>query len=111
MIVSEHFLRRLGCEVTCAIDGQKAVEITRDQKFEVVFMDVRMPVLDGLAATREIRSREAGSGQRLPIIALTAGAMAEERESCFAAGMDDYVSKPFTDDPLRTVLAKWGRKR
>jgi CheY-like chemotaxis protein len=106
--VSTHLLRKFGCEVTQAIDGQDAINLLEESEFDVVFMDVRMPVLDGLEATRQIRRMEESKHSHTPIVALSAGALAEERERCIQAGMDEYVSKPFTDDSLRTVLARWG---
>lgn len=106
-IVSEHALARLGCNVTVAGDGLQALAALEAGAFDIVMMDVRMPVMDGLEATRELRRREKDQGRRTAVIALTAGALVEERESCFAAGMDDYITKPFSDESLRTVLARW----
>ncbi len=106
-IVSEHFLTKLGCQVAWAADGSIALELFETDRPDIVFMDVRMPVLDGLEATQEIRRREQLSGRHTPIVALTAGALIEERMRCFDAGMDDYLTKPFTDEALRSILAKW----
>ncbi len=95
-----------GHEVVLASDGQQAIDTWRCSSFDLILMDVQMPVLDGLRATQEIRALER-AGERVPIIAMTAGAMRGDQEACLAAGMDDYVSKPFElSDFLRTV-ARW----
>jgi CheY-like chemotaxis protein len=70
-------------------------------------MDVQMPEMDGLEATRQIRSMETGTGRHVPIIALTAGAFKEEREKCFAAGMDDFLTKPVEKEKIVSVLEKY----
>jgi len=106
-MVSTFALERLGCLVMVAGNGVEALESWEKNPCDVVLMDIRMPVLDGLEATREIRRREASLGSRTPVVALTAGALLEERSECFDAGMDDYISKPFTDDVLRDVLSRW----
>ncbi len=100
-------LERLGLEVLTAGDGQQALEILAGAAVDVVLMDCQMPVLDGFAATMAWREREAGSGRHVPIIALTANAMKSDRDRCVAAGMDDYLSKPYTGDELQAVLARW----
>src|SRR5690606_22637708 len=82
--VARRFLERLGLEVHIAENGQRAVEACANTEFRLVLMDVQMPVMDGLAAAREIRARE-GEGRRVPIIALTASAMTDELERCTAA--------------------------
>jgi CheY-like chemotaxis protein len=88
-------LERLGVHADLVGDGQQAVERTARDHYDVVLMDVQMPVLDGLAATRAIRDRERATGaDRLPIIALTARAMAEDSTQCTEAGMDGFVTKP-----------------
>lgn len=93
--VVDHILRDAGAAVTLLANGQEAVDLvtkeaSESSRFDVVVMDVNMPVLDGLTATREIRS----SGLKLPILALTAGAMEEDRRECLDAGCDEYLSKP-----------------
>jgi signal transduction histidine kinase/CheY-like chemotaxis protein len=93
-------LRRLGHAVTLAEDGAQAVAAWRDGDFQAVLMDVQIPVMDGLEAARSIRGEEAVRGGHVPIIALTAHAMAADRERCLAAGMDGYVSKPIQPEAL-----------
>ena len=91
--VARMMLERLGCRVDVAANGQEAVEMVELLPFDVVFMDCEMPVLDGFAATAEIRRREAG-GRHVNIVAMTARAIQGDRERCLQAGMDDYISKP-----------------
>ncbi len=97
-------LESLGCIATLAENGRSAVDISGQQEFDVILMDVQMPELDGLAATREIRQREVHTNTHVPIVAMTAHAMAGDRELCLAAGMDDYLSKPIRLDSLRDKL-------
>jgi signal transduction histidine kinase len=106
LLVSSHVIRKFGCETVCAKDGRDALELLSEHSFDLVFMDVQMPVLSGLEATREIRRREGGSNQT-PVIALTAGALLQEQQACFEAGMDDFVTKPITLDSIQTILVKW----
>ncbi|MDW8104863.1 MAG: ATP-binding protein, partial [Armatimonadota bacterium] len=105
--VAVRMLQRLGCQVDVALDGQEAVEKTAAQQYDLVFMDVHMPRMDGYTATRLIREREEGSGAHQVVVALTADAMSGDRELCLQAGMDDYLSKPFREDDLRAVLTRW----
>jgi len=102
-------LEFLGYHVDLAENGQQAVEAISRQRYDLVFMDCQMPVLDGFAATAAIRRHEAsiGTGHHIPIIALTANAMEGDREQCLAAGMDDYLSKPFSQEGLRAALQRW----
>ncbi|WP_375058285.1 response regulator [Zobellella sp. DQSA1] len=93
--VAMDLLRQRGHQVVLAQNGEEAVVAVAQAPFDVVLMDIHMPVMDGLAATRAIRAREADGGGHVPIIAMTASATKEDRERCLAAGMDDYVTKPF----------------
>jgi signal transduction histidine kinase/DNA-binding response OmpR family regulator len=105
-LVAGDLLIELGCLVDFATNGCEGVDAVEAKEFDLVFMDCQMPVMDGLAATREIRRRERGP-TRLPIVAFTAHAMQGERERCTAAGMDDYVTKPVTMAALGRVIAKF----
>lgn len=101
--VAVGMLHRRGHEVVVAANGREAIETLfadNSKSFDVVLMDVQMPVMDGLQATREIRQRERKSGRRVPILAMTANAMKGDRDACMEAGMDDYVSKPIESKEL-----------
>ncbi len=103
--VAVGMLESLGCKVDCAHDGSVGVEQALSWSFDLVLMDCQMPLMDGFEATRRIRSKEASIGrQPMPIIALTANALQGDRERCLAAGMNDFISKPFTMKKLREVL-------
>ncbi|MCX4247812.1 hybrid sensor histidine kinase/response regulator [Paraliomyxa miuraensis] len=104
--VATRMLTTLGCRVDVAANGREAVEMIRAIPYDLVFMDVQMPVMDGYAATAEIRRHEAGTGRRVPVIAMTARAMAGDRERCLATGMDGYVSKPIKRESLATMVHK-----
>ena len=104
-LVCQRMLESLGYEV-CAVDnGRAAVDACADDRFDVVLMDVQMPEMDGLAATAAIRIRERTTGEHLPVLALTASAMKGDRERCFAAGMDGYITKPIRRDSLFRSIA------
>ncbi len=106
--VARHMLEQLGCRVDVAADGRSAIECIRRAPYDLVFMDVQMPVMDGLEATRELRRKEKESSEHLPVVAMTAHALASDRERCLAAGMDDYISKPVRRRDLVEVLRKLG---
>ncbi|MGB6310289.1 MAG: response regulator, partial [Steroidobacteraceae bacterium] len=106
--VAVGMLESLGCSAHSAENGRLAIEAMNAAAYDAVLMDCQMPVMDGLTATGEIRRREQHSGSaRVPIIALTANAMEGERERCLAAGMDDFLSKPFSQQQLATLLRRW----
>jgi CheY-like chemotaxis protein len=106
--VAVGMLESLGCAAISVENGRLAIEATDTAAYDAVLMDCHMPVMDGLTATGEIRRREQRSGAaRVPIIALTANAMEGDRERCLAAGMDDFLSKPFTQQQLATLLRRW----
>jgi CheY-like chemotaxis protein len=100
-------LDMLGFHVTTASNGlEGVVAAAADPELDLILMDCQMPVMDGLAAARAIRKAE-GSGVRVPIIALTGNAMPGDREACVAAGMDDYLAKPFSLAALKAMLDRW----
>ena len=118
--IGNAMLLAMGCRSEVAEDGRAAVALMCSRPFDIVLMDCQMPVMDGFEATAAMRARETELNaelarvglprQRTPIIALTANAMAGDRERCLAAGMDDYLSKPFTKDQLRAVLVRWVKR-
>ncbi|CUI04244.1 hybrid sensor histidine kinase/response regulator [Massilia antarctica] len=107
--VATAMLDSLGLGVYCARNGAEALAAARTDGYDVVLMDCQMPVMDGFAATAEIRrhERECGRARTLPIIAITANALQGDQEACLAAGMDDYLSKPFSQQELAAVLGRW----
>jgi two-component system sensor histidine kinase/response regulator len=106
--VAVGMLESLGCTTDTAENGWLALKAMNTATYDAVLMDCQMPVMDGLAATGEIRRREQTSGgARVPIIALTANSMEGDRERCLDAGMDDFLSKPFTQQQLATQLRRW----
>ncbi|MBA5606310.1 response regulator [Duganella sp. FT3S] len=107
--VASAMLEGLGLEVRRAGNGAEALRAVQAEHFDLVLMDCQMPVMDGFAATSEIRRHEQqqGRARSLPIIAITANALQGDRESCLAAGMDDYLSKPFTQQSLGQTIARW----
>ncbi|MBP8137668.1 MAG: response regulator, partial [Candidatus Eisenbacteria bacterium] len=110
--VASGLLRRLGCEVDMAADGSLAAERCAATRYDAVFMDCQMPVMDGYESTRRIREHEAATGAaRVPVIALTASALVGDREECLAAGMDDFLTKPVKAAELRAALERWTREK
>jgi PAS domain S-box-containing protein len=111
--IGMEMLESLGCSVALAEDGAVSVQQVREEQFDLILMDCQMPVMDGFVATAEIRTYEqrlAAEGRpphRTPIIALTANAMQGDRERCLEAGMDDYLTKPYSRDQLAAALTRW----
>ncbi|MFN2267197.1 MAG: PAS domain S-box protein, partial [Desulfonatronovibrio sp.] len=116
-LVASKILKKLGHKVSIASDGEEAVQAFKNNSFDLIFMDVQMPGTDGLEATRQIRNLESDNiphlademldEKKIPIIALTAHALKEDKERCLAAGMDDYITKPITRKGIESLLEKW----
>ncbi|AGA72378.1 hybrid sensor histidine kinase/response regulator [Pseudomonas plecoglossicida] len=104
-LVAKGMLVKLGCQVQLATQGAEALELLEQDEFDLVLMDCNMPVMDGYEASRRIR--QSGRWPDLPIVALTANAMPEERERCRAAGMNDYLAKPFRREELLALVEHW----
>ncbi len=97
-----------GCRVSVASNGLEAFEMWKNGSFDLIFMDWQMPVMDGIESTSKIRTQEEASGRNhIPIIALTGQAMEGDQEECLAAGMNDYISKPFSLDDFAEKLQVW----
>jgi PAS domain S-box-containing protein len=109
-MVAAEMLRRSGYAVEIAQDGRQAVEATAREAFDAVLMDCQMPVMDGLEATRQIRTREADGGTHVPIIALTSSSMKGDRDDALASGMDGFLAKPVTAEALTSTVAHWTRE-
>jgi CheY-like chemotaxis protein len=103
--VLRQMLHMLDCRVEAVVNGREAIAAVAARRFDVVLMDVQMPDMDGLEATKAIRSLEAPNGPRVAILALTAHALEGQRERCLAAGMDDFLTKPITLEALTMALA------
>jgi CheY-like chemotaxis protein len=106
-VVARRFLERAGVTMGVAGNGIEALAILAREAFDLVLMDCQMPEMDGFEATVRIRALEAGTGRHLPIIAMTAHAMVEDRDRCLAAGMDDYLTKPIRREILLQGVARW----
>jgi two-component system sensor histidine kinase/response regulator len=98
-------LKTLGCEVDLASNGVEAVDAATKKNYDLILMDMQMPRMDGLTATRAIRALP--GHRNTPIVALTANAFADDRQRCIDAGMNDYLSKPVTPTMIATVLRQW----
>lgn len=109
MILAKALLGKIlpGAQILEAKDGEAALAVMAREKLSLVFMDIQMPGLDGLQATTLFREKEGATMDRLPIIALTAGALQEEKEKALASGMDDFLTKPIEPDKLKTILVKY----
>jgi signal transduction histidine kinase/CheY-like chemotaxis protein len=106
-VLATAIIKRAGHKIDVAVNGGDVVDALERGAYDVVLMDMHMPEIDGLMAARRIRKLESRNAS-VPIIALTANAMASDRQKCVAAGMDDFISKPFEPDQLIAVIEKWG---
>jgi PAS domain S-box-containing protein len=106
-MLATRLLAKLGCKVEVAENGRIACERTLEQNYDLIFMDCQMPEMDGFEATRAIREREQGGSRRTPIVALTANAMIQDRDRCLQAGMDDYITKPYSVADFERTLQRW----
>lgn len=110
VLLAQRLLEKGGYRVVVASNGRDGVEAAKQQLFDVIFMDVQMPFLDGREATMEIRRLEGWAGQ-VPIVAFTASVMTHETRQCFEAGMDDFIGKPFRMDQLVEKCRYWINRR
>ena len=112
--VAARLLQQLGCQTDVAASGREALARLDAQPYDLIFMDVMMPEMDGLQATREIRLRQKDVARHpnyaspIAIVAMTAGAMSDDRERCSDAGMDDYLAKPVRLEGVRSMIERWG---
>lgn len=106
-LVASHFLTALGCRFRVSADGKEAVDAMLSEPFDAILMDVQLPIMDGLEATRIIRSNNEPTIRDVVIVAMTANALADERVACFDAGMNDYLTKPVSQADLARMLEKW----
>ena len=102
-------LEKLGCRVDAVANGREALEALTHIAYDLVFMDCQMPEMDGYEATTTFRAHEVSGGTHVPIIAMTAYAMPDDRERCLQAGMDDYIKKPVNAEVLQAIVQQWGR--
>jgi two-component system, sensor histidine kinase and response regulator len=109
--IARRLLEKRGHTVVVVADGRAALERLQQEQFDVVLMDVQMPIMDGVEATAAIRAREQQTGDWLPVVAMTAHAMKGDREKYLAAGMDGYISKPVQKEALWEVVEDFGRKK
>ncbi len=105
-MVATGLLKKLGYQCVVANNGKEAIEQVIAQSFDLVLMDMQMPVMDGITATRKIRALDHPAAS-VAIVAITANAMLEDREACFSAGMNDFLSKPFNKEDLAEKVAHW----
>jgi CheY-like chemotaxis protein len=108
-LINQKLARRIlenhGYLVTCAADGMEALRACDTDRFDLILMDIQMPVMDGFEATAELRKREQQTGRHTPVVALTANAMQGDRERCLAAGMDGYITKPIKTAELFETIS------
>ena len=107
-VVARNMLKAMGCTFDIVANGSEALQALDKAAYDLVLMDCQMPVMDGYAATRALREREAASGgKRMPVVALTANALVGDADTCLASGMDDHLAKPYTRRQLQNILTRW----
>jgi len=106
-MVIRSMLEKIGCNVTMAENGREALEQIAENSFDLIFMDISMPEMDGVEATGAIRNMQSKRGERTPIVGVTAHALEEDRQRCLDAGMDDYLPKPVKPDALQKKIDEW----
>jgi CheY-like chemotaxis protein len=108
-MIALRLLAKLGYQADCAVNGLEVLKALEIKTYDLIFMDLQMPEMDGLEATRRIRLAEKNTSSinRIKIVAMTANAMAEDREKCILVGMDDFISKPIRTENLADVLKKF----
>lgn len=104
--LATHILKNWGHSVVVTSTGRQAVEAWESEPFDLILMDIQMPDMDGLEATRVIRAKESGTARHTPIVAMTAHVMSGDRENCLTAGMDEYLTKPIRREELREAIEK-----
>jgi CheY-like chemotaxis protein len=109
-LVTMRMLQQLGCQAELASDGASAISMIEANSYDIVLMDLNMPVVDGLEAAKRIRRMPSAQAD-VPIVALTASVTTEDKSACLAAGMSDYLSKPIEIRALRRALERWGDRR
>lgn len=110
-VLAEELLQLEGCQVSIAEDGEQALAMVAQEPFDLVLMDIQMPVMDGYTAIEKIRAQERHTGEHLPIIALTGFAFPEDREKCLLAGADNYISKPFKPEELAEKIKSYLKRK
>jgi len=108
--VADKIFSFLGYQLTIVNDGQQAVEAALANPYDVILMDIEMPILDGLSATRTIRSQEQQGNRKNIIIAMTAHALENNQQYCLDAGMDDFICKPVNLEIIQNLIEKWGKQ-
>ncbi len=108
-MIALRLLAKLGYQADCAMNGVEVLDAFKTKSYDLILMDVQMPEMDGLEATRQIRviEKDTGSSNKIKIVAMTANAMQEDREKCLLIGMDDFISKPVRMEDLSLVLKKF----